>query len=158
VRELKEQAGIAESFALARLSGELTDYGGFEAGRTLLLLDEADMAATRETAVVLAHAERADKLRTAELEPHPQTADAGVDRADGPARSVVDVVEAVVSPGDDAVADRELAVWGVHRLPQSAGRSGPVAGAGVQALARGVVAGDERRLPHGPPRPRSVKR
>ena len=42
------------------------------------------MAATRETAIVLAHAERADKLRTAELEPHPQTAEAGVDRADGP--------------------------------------------------------------------------
>jgi len=155
VRELKEQAGIAESFAPARLSGELTDYGGFEAGRTLLLLDEADMAATRETAIVLAHAERANKLRTAELEPHPQTADAGADRADGPARSVVDVVEAVVSPGDDAVADRELAVCSAH--PQSAGRSGPVAGAGVQALARGVVAGDERRLPHVPPRPRSVK-
>ena len=58
VRELKEQAGIPESFTLARLAGELTDYGGFETRRTLLVLDEAGMAPTRETAVVLAHAER----------------------------------------------------------------------------------------------------
>ncbi|MCA1697912.1 MAG: hypothetical protein LC790_03015 [Actinobacteria bacterium] len=69
MRELKEQAAIPESFTLARLAGELTDYGGFDGRATLLLLDEAGMAATCETAVVLAHAERADKLRTPSSSP-----------------------------------------------------------------------------------------
>jgi conjugative relaxase-like TrwC/TraI family protein len=59
VRELKEQAGIDESFTLTRLAGELTEYGGFDGRRTLVVLDEAGMAGTREAATVFAHAERA---------------------------------------------------------------------------------------------------
>ena len=58
VRELKEQAAIPESFTLTRLAGELSDQGGFDGRPTLLVLDEAGMAATRETALVMAHAER----------------------------------------------------------------------------------------------------
>ena len=58
VRELKEQAGIGESFTLTRLAGELRDHGGFDGRPTLLVLDEAGMAATREAAAVLACAER----------------------------------------------------------------------------------------------------
>ena len=59
VRELKEQARIDESFTLTRLAGELTEYGGFDGRRTLVVLDEAGMAGTREAATVFAHAERA---------------------------------------------------------------------------------------------------
>jgi len=59
VRELKEQAGIGESFTLTRLAGELEDQGGFDGRPALLVLDEAGMAATREAAAVMAHAERA---------------------------------------------------------------------------------------------------
>ena len=58
VRELKEQAAIPESFTLTRLAGELSDQGGFDGRPTLLILDEAGMAGTREAAAVLAHAER----------------------------------------------------------------------------------------------------
>jgi ATP-dependent exoDNAse (exonuclease V) alpha subunit len=57
VRELSEQAGIGEAFTLTRLVLDLdTDRGGFGTGRAVLILDEAGMASTRETARVMAHA------------------------------------------------------------------------------------------------------
>ena len=55
-------------------------------------------------------------------------------------------MEAVVSARDDAVADGELALAGGHGVAEAPGRPGPVASAGVEALARRVVAGDKGRL------------
>jgi hypothetical protein len=57
VRELTEQAGIARAWTLTRLVLDLDAHGGgFGAGPAVLLLDEAGMASTRETARVTAHA------------------------------------------------------------------------------------------------------
>jgi conjugative relaxase-like TrwC/TraI family protein len=57
VRELTEQAGIGQAWTLTRLAFDLDgDDRGFGAGRTVLILDEAGMASTRETARVMAHA------------------------------------------------------------------------------------------------------
>ena len=53
VRELNEQAGIAQAWTLTRLALDLeADGGGFGAGPAVLILDEAGMASTRETARV----------------------------------------------------------------------------------------------------------
>ena len=61
VRELTEQAGIGQAWTLTRLALDLDgDDRGFGAGRTVLILDEAGMASTRETARVMAHARAAD--------------------------------------------------------------------------------------------------
>ncbi|MGZ6575038.1 MAG: ATP-dependent DNA helicase [Solirubrobacteraceae bacterium] len=58
VRELTEQAGIGQASTLTRLALELdADQGGFGAGPVVLILDEAGMASTRETARVMAHAQ-----------------------------------------------------------------------------------------------------
>ncbi len=60
VRELTEQAGIAQAWTLTRLALDLdADGGGFGAGSAVLILDEAGMASTRETARVMAHAQAA---------------------------------------------------------------------------------------------------
>jgi conjugative relaxase-like TrwC/TraI family protein len=57
VRELTEQAGIGQAWTLTRLALDLdADHGGFGSARTVLILDEAGMASTRETARVMAHA------------------------------------------------------------------------------------------------------
>ena len=57
VRELSEQAGIGHAFTLTRLVLDLDgDGGGFGTGPAVLILDEAGMASTRETARVMAHA------------------------------------------------------------------------------------------------------
>jgi conjugative relaxase-like TrwC/TraI family protein len=56
VRELTEQAGIAQAWTLTRLALDLDAHDGFGSGRALLILDEAGMASTRETARVMAHA------------------------------------------------------------------------------------------------------
>jgi Mrp family chromosome partitioning ATPase len=57
VRELSEQAGIGEAFTLTRLVLDLDmDRGGFGTGPAVLILDEAGMASTRESARVMAHA------------------------------------------------------------------------------------------------------
>ena len=57
VRELSEQAGIGQAFTLTRLVLDLdTDRRGFGMGPAVLILDEAGMASTRETARVMAHA------------------------------------------------------------------------------------------------------
>ena len=57
VRELTEQAGIGHAWTLTRLALDLDgDRGGFGAGPVVLIVDEAGMASTRETARVLAHA------------------------------------------------------------------------------------------------------
>jgi conjugative relaxase-like TrwC/TraI family protein len=57
VRELTEQAGIAQASTLTRLALDLdADDRGFGSGRAVLILDEAGMASTRETARVMAHA------------------------------------------------------------------------------------------------------
>jgi hypothetical protein len=58
VRELTEQAGIAQTWTLTRLALDLdADRGGFGTGPAVLILDEAGMASTRETARVMAHAQ-----------------------------------------------------------------------------------------------------
>jgi ATP-dependent exoDNAse (exonuclease V) alpha subunit len=58
VRELTEQAGIGQASTLTRLALDLDgDDRGFGAGRAVLILDEAGMASTRETARVMAHAQ-----------------------------------------------------------------------------------------------------
>ena len=58
VRELTEQAGIGHAWTLTRLALDLdADPGGFGAGRVVLILDEAGMASTRETARVMGHAQ-----------------------------------------------------------------------------------------------------
>ena len=60
VRELAEQSRIGEASTLTRLALDLAgDQGGFGAGPAVLILDEAGMASTRETAGVLAHAHAA---------------------------------------------------------------------------------------------------
>ena len=60
VRELTEQAGIGHASTLTRLTLDLdADERGFGAGSVVLILDEAGMASTRETARVLAHAHAA---------------------------------------------------------------------------------------------------
>ena len=60
VRELTEHAGIGQAWTLTRLALDLdADDGGFGAGRAVLILDEAGMASTRETARVMAHARAA---------------------------------------------------------------------------------------------------
>ena len=60
VRELTEQAGIAQAWTLTRLALDLdADGGGFGSGSAVLILDEAGMASTRETARVMAHARAA---------------------------------------------------------------------------------------------------
>ena len=60
VRELTEQAGIGQASTLTRLALDLdADDRGFGSGRAVLILDEAGMASTRETARVMAHARAA---------------------------------------------------------------------------------------------------
>jgi conjugative relaxase-like TrwC/TraI family protein len=60
VRELAEQAGIGQTWTLTRLALDLDgDDRGFGSGRAVLILDEAGMASTRETARVMAHARTA---------------------------------------------------------------------------------------------------
>ena len=60
VRELTEQAGITQASTLTRLALDLdADDSGFGAGRAVLIVDEAGMASTRETARVMAHAHAA---------------------------------------------------------------------------------------------------
>ena len=60
VRELKEQAGIGSAWTLTRLALDLdADDSGFGTASAVLILDEAGMASTRETARVMAHARAA---------------------------------------------------------------------------------------------------
>ena len=60
VRELTEQACIGQAWTLTRLALDLdADDRGFGSGRAVLILDEAGMASTRETARVMAHAHAA---------------------------------------------------------------------------------------------------
>ena len=60
VRELTEQAGIGQAWTLTRLALDLdADDGGFGTGPVVLIVDEAGMASTRETARVMAHAQTA---------------------------------------------------------------------------------------------------
>jgi conjugative relaxase-like TrwC/TraI family protein len=60
VRELTEQAGISQASTLTRLALDLDgDDRGFGSGRAVLIVDEAGMASTRETARVMAHAQTA---------------------------------------------------------------------------------------------------
>ena len=60
VRELTEQAGIPQAWTLTRLALDLeVDDHGFGNGPVVLILDEAGMASTRETARVMAHARAA---------------------------------------------------------------------------------------------------
>ena len=57
VRELREKAGITQAWTLTRLALDLdADPTGFGTGPAVLILDEAGMASTRETARVMAHA------------------------------------------------------------------------------------------------------
>ena len=57
VRELTELAGIGQAWTLTRLALDLDgDDRGFGSGRAVLIVDEAGMASTRETARVMAHA------------------------------------------------------------------------------------------------------
>jgi conjugative relaxase-like TrwC/TraI family protein len=58
VRELTEHAGISQAWTLTRLALDLDrDDRGFGSGRAVLIVDEAGMASTRETARVMAHAQ-----------------------------------------------------------------------------------------------------
>ena len=60
VRELTEQACIGQAWTLTRLALDLdADDRGFGSGRAVLILDEAGMASTRETARVMVHAHAA---------------------------------------------------------------------------------------------------
>jgi hypothetical protein len=60
VRELTDEAGLAQAWTLARLALDLdADAIGFGGEPTVLILDEAGMASTRETARVLQHAHAA---------------------------------------------------------------------------------------------------
>jgi hypothetical protein len=60
VRELTQQAGISHASTLTRLALDLdADQGGFGSGPVVLILDEAGMASTRESARVMAHAQAA---------------------------------------------------------------------------------------------------
>jgi conjugative relaxase-like TrwC/TraI family protein len=61
VRELTEQAGIGQAWTLTRLAFDLdADDRGFGSGRAVLIIDEAGMASTRETARVMTHAHAAN--------------------------------------------------------------------------------------------------
>jgi conjugative relaxase-like TrwC/TraI family protein len=62
VRELKEAAGITHAWTLTRLALDLDadPSGGFGYGPAVLIIDEAGMAGSRETARVLAHAAAAE--------------------------------------------------------------------------------------------------
>jgi conjugative relaxase-like TrwC/TraI family protein len=58
VRELTEHAGIGQASTLTRLALDLeNDRNGFGSGPVVLIIDEAGMASTRETARVMAHAQ-----------------------------------------------------------------------------------------------------
>ena len=60
VRELTEQAGISQAWTLTRLALDLdASHGGFGTGPVVLILDEAGMASTRETARVMGRAQAA---------------------------------------------------------------------------------------------------
>ena len=60
VRELTDGAGIGQASTLTRLALDLdADRGGFGSGPVVLIVDEAGMASTRETARVMAHARAA---------------------------------------------------------------------------------------------------
>jgi AAA domain len=60
VRALKDEAGITRAWTLARLALDLdADPDGFGSVPAVLILDEAGMASTRETARVLDHARAA---------------------------------------------------------------------------------------------------
>jgi hypothetical protein len=60
VRELTEHTGIGQAWTLTRLALDLDgEQGGFGTGPVVLILDEAGMASTRETARVMAHARTA---------------------------------------------------------------------------------------------------
>jgi hypothetical protein len=60
VRELTERSGIGQAWTLARLALDIDAGGrGFGLGQAVLILDEAGMASTRETARVMAHARAA---------------------------------------------------------------------------------------------------
>jgi conjugative relaxase-like TrwC/TraI family protein len=60
VRELTEQAGIGQASTLTRLALDLdADDRGFGSRPVVLIVDEAGMASTRETARVMAHARTA---------------------------------------------------------------------------------------------------
>ena len=60
VRELTEQAAIGQAWTLTRLALDLDgDRGGFGRDPAVLIVDEAGMASTRETARVMAHAHTA---------------------------------------------------------------------------------------------------
>jgi conjugative relaxase-like TrwC/TraI family protein len=57
VRELREEAGITQAWTLTRLALDLdADPSGFGTGPAVLILDEAGMASTRESARILAYA------------------------------------------------------------------------------------------------------
>jgi conjugative relaxase-like TrwC/TraI family protein len=56
VRELKEEAGIANAWTLTRLALDLAAEGAGFDGPAVLIIDEAGMASTRESARVLQHA------------------------------------------------------------------------------------------------------
>jgi conjugative relaxase-like TrwC/TraI family protein len=58
-RALGERAGIANAQTLTRLRLDLENYGGFGAAPAVLILDEASMASTRDTAAIIAIAEEA---------------------------------------------------------------------------------------------------
>ena len=95
------------------------------------------------------------QLAVVGLDRHRQPA--GVYGLHGPPGAVVDVVLAVVSARDDAVAHRHLQASELHSLAQLAPALPPGPSLLVEARARGVVAGDHDRLfdPHpfnvGPP-------
>ena len=58
VRELTEQAGIGQTWTLTRLALDLDgDRGGFGSGPVVLILDEAGMASTRQSARIMAQAQ-----------------------------------------------------------------------------------------------------
>jgi hypothetical protein len=60
VRELTEQAGFAQAWTLTRLALDLdVDGRGFGSESAVLIVDEAGMASTRETARVMTHARAA---------------------------------------------------------------------------------------------------
>jgi conjugative relaxase-like TrwC/TraI family protein len=60
VRELKDEAGVTDASTLTRLALDLqADRAGFGTQPAVLIVDEAGMASTRETARVLSHARAA---------------------------------------------------------------------------------------------------
>jgi conjugative relaxase-like TrwC/TraI family protein len=58
VRELKERSGIEQSATLARLVIDFEEYGGFGRRPTVVVLDEASMASTRDVARLVEQAGR----------------------------------------------------------------------------------------------------